>query len=258
MSGAPQRPCLFCDKPAGSKEHALPRWLQEFANPTLAPAEIVRRTGSHRASGHNNFITKSICDECNTVWLAGEFEGPGAPLIRTMWETLDDSTAAPLALSADEQAFVSAWAYKTTLLLTACMDGGTEVAKGEFERFREASLPPVESVVRLASSDFPTLALTTVKIRADKGADQTAPVMTDAGAAGFVALLLIGPMVFWIVRAPVEYLAENHFHPPFPTTWPAQLCPTWPTEPRLDKPELEALVKHLNARPDFGDEPLRT
>ncbi len=256
MSGAIQRTCLFCDEPAGSREHAFPRWLQEFSNPTLHPGEIVRSGATHPASGHNNFITKAICHRCNSGWLARDFEEPAAPLLRAMWEVGSEGQD-PIELTAEQQTFISAWAYKTTLLLTSCLDGGTEIAKGEFEMFRETRTPPVESLIRLSSSDFPTLAVTITKIRADRETNPSYPVMVDANAAGFIALLIVGPLVFWIVRAPVDYLADERFHAPFPAIWPVPLSPLWPAQETLRKQDLEALVSHLNARPDFGDQPLR-
>jgi hypothetical protein len=80
MSKRLKRNCVFCDGPAGSREHALPKWLVEAmqANTNRAlPSYLGDRTGvelqgNPRAT--SNLITKRVCSTCNSGWM-GELEG---------------------------------------------------------------------------------------------------------------------------------------------------------------------------------------
>ncbi len=71
-----QRTCVFCDAPAGSREHALPTWLVEAMQATAAPAlpfhvgdrAGVELQGNPRAT--SDLVTKRICSSCNSGWMS--------------------------------------------------------------------------------------------------------------------------------------------------------------------------------------------
>lgn len=80
------RRCVFCGKPAGSREHALPDWLartmgleNEPAQPgLLSSARGIEMQGNPRATG--KLITKGVCGACNGGWMA-ELEGQIRPIL---------------------------------------------------------------------------------------------------------------------------------------------------------------------------------
>lgn len=80
MSKKTERNCVFCDAPAGSREHALPLWLVEAMQATTNPAlpfyvgdrTGVELQGNPRAT--SDLVTKRICASCNSGWMA-DLEG---------------------------------------------------------------------------------------------------------------------------------------------------------------------------------------
>lgn len=80
MNKHTKRNCVFCNGPAGSREHALPTWLVEAMQATTNPAlpfYLGDRTGvglqgNPRAT--SDLVTKRVCSTCNSGWM-GDLEG---------------------------------------------------------------------------------------------------------------------------------------------------------------------------------------
>lgn len=76
MSKGPERNCVFCVRPAGSREHALPTWLVEamqIENKPALPFFIGDRNGTEFQGGiraTNNLVTKRVCRICNSGWMS--------------------------------------------------------------------------------------------------------------------------------------------------------------------------------------------
>lgn len=89
MSKHTERSCVFCNGPAGSREHALPTWLVEAMQATANPAlpfyvgdkTGVELQGNPRATG--SLITKRICSTCNSGWMA-ELEGRAKEILQDL------------------------------------------------------------------------------------------------------------------------------------------------------------------------------
>jgi hypothetical protein len=83
---------VFCNGPAGSREHALPTWLVEAMQATANPAlpfyvgdkTGVELQGNPRATG--SLITKRICSTCNSGWMA-ELEGQTKEILADLVKT---------------------------------------------------------------------------------------------------------------------------------------------------------------------------
>lgn len=76
MNRQTERKCVFCDNPAGSREHALPRWVVEVTgladNPVLS-WYVSDQTGVELQGGPrgtDNLVTKRVCHSCNTGWMS--------------------------------------------------------------------------------------------------------------------------------------------------------------------------------------------
>lgn len=91
---SPRRRCVYCAAPAGSLEHAFPRWLQEWMNP-VKQRRIWQLPNGKIVDGHSwNMSThRHICERCNQ-WMGATYEAPVSALIRRLVDLEHELTLA--------------------------------------------------------------------------------------------------------------------------------------------------------------------
>lgn len=123
MSKRRHNTCIFCGKPSGSREHALPAWLAESMgrqNDPILPA-MFASTGGWETNGNprsaGNVVTKRVCHDCNTGWMCA-LEAGVKPVIDP-WLNIESSqlTRDTLQLSPENLRNVNRWLLKTACCL---------------------------------------------------------------------------------------------------------------------------------------------
>jgi hypothetical protein len=139
------RICLFCGKPAGSKEHAWPRWLiSSLSTDRTSPTEYWNSLNAppKRWPGPE-FTTRKVCGECNNGWMS-ELEGA---VRMTMGSLVNDLS---MWLDEEQQRFLALWSTKTAMVIE-----GVKQAKNNFysaeqrSMFRATLVPPPETAIWL-------------------------------------------------------------------------------------------------------------
>lgn len=123
MSKRRDNACIFCSKPAGSREHALPLWLAECMgreSDPLLPAIFASSSGWHtqgKERAVRNVVTKRVCHDCNTGWM-GELEAD-VKAILAPWIANPPTplTRSALMLLPEQLRLVNRWLLKTACCL---------------------------------------------------------------------------------------------------------------------------------------------
>lgn len=106
--------CVFCGQRAGSREHLYPRWMSRaLRRDGGAKRFSMRGTFGAWSSSEINLVTRRVCHDCNTGWMA-QLEGDTRPILEPL--LLDSSER---IISVPDQAVLARWAYKTGLVLLA-------------------------------------------------------------------------------------------------------------------------------------------
>jgi hypothetical protein len=141
------RDCVFCGGSANSNEHAFPRWLADLV-PGEAPLTM-RRSGKRPASWESSGLdvrVKQVCRECNNTWMS-ELETRSRPLVS---ELATDARTAPLSHA--EQITLSAWLYKTAIMLALAYPAEDRfVLPGDYHYFYEHRRPPHGTTIWIAA-----------------------------------------------------------------------------------------------------------
>ena len=145
MSKRRDSSCIFCGKPAGSREHALPLWLAECMGrerePVL-PAIFASSDGWHIQGNEraiSNVVTKCVCHDCNTGWMC-DLESEVKPILAP-WIANPPTplTRAALTIAPEQLHLVSRWMLKTACCLREVAPRGkleklpTEACQWAFE-----------------------------------------------------------------------------------------------------------------------------
>ncbi len=136
------RSCVFCGRPANSKEDAFPQWLSE-----VIPGEGVFRTDR----GEDQWATKGfsvtvrqVCREhCNNGWMSDLETASRDVLIQLV-------RGENCRLDADAQRAVAVWGYKTALMVSLALRN-SPVPQGHYETFYDTREPPEGTQVWLAA-----------------------------------------------------------------------------------------------------------
>jgi hypothetical protein len=110
----PQKKCVFCDKPANSKEHFWPEWMHELL-PQLPDPRHNRRLHefhpkvghmqsgvNHRTGGVETIKFRVVCENCNNGWMSGR-EEEARPFLTSL------INGTPIVLSTVEMTVVARW-----------------------------------------------------------------------------------------------------------------------------------------------------
>jgi len=102
------RRCLFCDKPANSKEHLWSDWVLKSLK---SRDPIVQTLGKAPSKTFTGPVTvRCVCRECNNGWMSG-LEARVKPLVGSLMQDVS------VCLDAAQQKDVSLWALKTAMVL---------------------------------------------------------------------------------------------------------------------------------------------
>jgi hypothetical protein len=177
------RRCFLCAKVAGSLEHAWPEWLQQWMNPRKERRVVQLSTGVViDANGWGLATHRHICSDCNR-WMGDEFEGPVAPIIRSL-----NTSGTVCTLSSADQRLLASWAYKTSLMLECTQVGRVAVERGECARFRRNGRPPSDCSIVLGFSEHEGLAY-----------HRSLLIDERQQRWGYVSMLLAGRVLFHIL-----------------------------------------------------------
>jgi hypothetical protein len=155
--------CAFCDSEGeGSVEHVVPLWLGDVllrSQPPTARAPGGKRMTHRFTPASDNaepllwhtdgpsFRTRAICRHCNNGWLS-DLESAVAPLLTRL------VCGEPASLATDQQALLSAWSYKTVLLLQLIRPRAIRsIPAARFHEFFSLRRPPSDSRLWLGASE---------------------------------------------------------------------------------------------------------
>ena len=108
--------CLFCDNPAGSKEHLWAAWIHRRKDFGSLRVQIGDSPKEIRNDPEQKIDT--VCGNCNNEWMS-VLEQRNLPLISCLLQDI----ATPL--DAEQQTSLSAWAVKTAMVLDSVKDQTT-------------------------------------------------------------------------------------------------------------------------------------
>ena len=100
--------CLFCENPAGSKEHLWAAWIHERKD--FGPVRVKIGASPLELRNDPAQTINSVCPECNHGWMSAT-ENSAKPIIGP---TLEDLT---FQLDRQWQTLLSNWAVKTAMVL---------------------------------------------------------------------------------------------------------------------------------------------
>src|ERR1039458_7843097 len=129
--------CLFCSKPADSKEHLWSKWI---LNSLKSQEPVILQLGKAPPSKPftGDVTVKCVCTECNNGWMS-QLEAKIKPLVGALMQDI----SAPL--DATQQKDVSMWAVKTAMVLEGTKSKGLvrSYQQSDCEQLRvSSSIPP--------------------------------------------------------------------------------------------------------------------
>jgi len=208
--------CIFCDRPAGSKEHVWPQWI--LARRDLGAFRLKRGNGSEVVLNKTALITKSVCGKCNNGWMSA-LEAEVKPILTPMFE---DETA---SLNSEQQHTLAAWVTKMAFLLDSTKGRNAKNAfytKNEGLALREFRQIPHISTIWIGRLDELHRAITGTDFRRQSDIGPITGTVTTLTNEYFVAqivsLHLTNPPT-----VPTQIPLEEN-----PGDWDKALTPIWP------------------------------
>lgn len=77
--------CLFCENPAGNREHLWPKWIHERKN--FGPIRHKIGNRPEKIVGDPEQTIKTVCSVCNNGWMS-QLEDENKPIIASMFSDL--------------------------------------------------------------------------------------------------------------------------------------------------------------------------
>jgi hypothetical protein len=99
--------CIFCGKPAGSREHIWPQWI--LARKNFGPFRLKRAGAPAVILNNTELTTKAICGKCNTGWMS-DLENEVIPILTPIFEDK------PVSLDEHQQHVLAVWITKMAFL----------------------------------------------------------------------------------------------------------------------------------------------
>jgi hypothetical protein len=104
------RQCLFCDAPATSREHIIPKWIYDLMRRTYPHTKAFELEIPGVSLWRGESTIRMVCAHCNEAWMS-ELENAVKPIISPA--ILAQSR---VSLGRPEQAIVATWITKTVML----------------------------------------------------------------------------------------------------------------------------------------------
>jgi len=99
--------CIFCGKPAGSREHIWPQWV--LARKDFGPFRLKRAGVPDVILNGTELTTKRVCKACNSGWMS-DLEGKVKPILEPMFD------GRTFALDLEQQRLIAVWVAKMAFL----------------------------------------------------------------------------------------------------------------------------------------------
>jgi hypothetical protein len=99
--------CIFCDNPAGNREHVWPRWILERTN--LGGFRLKIAGGTEKLLKNVELTVKTVCQSCNNGWMS-TLEAEAMPILTEIFE---DKT---VVLNQEQQQTIARWLMKTAMV----------------------------------------------------------------------------------------------------------------------------------------------
>ncbi|SRR6266446_3354855 len=100
--------CLFCDNPAGNKEHLWAAWIHKRKD--FGPLKVTIGGSPQEIRNDPEQKIDTVCAPCNNGWMSA-LENKSKPTIACMFEDLT------IPLDHQQQTVLSNWAVKTAMVL---------------------------------------------------------------------------------------------------------------------------------------------
>jgi len=128
--------CLFCESPAGSKEHLWAAWIHERKD--FGPLKVTIGGSPEEIRNDPEQKIETVCHKCNNEWMS-RVENKTKPIIACMFEDLT------IPLDRQQQTLLSNWAVKTAMVLDSVKNPESNsrfYGKPECVTFRERRIIP--------------------------------------------------------------------------------------------------------------------
>jgi hypothetical protein len=139
--------CIFCDNPAGNREHVWPKWILERKD--FGAFRLKRNNGPEIILNNTELTVKTVCQTCNNGWMS-TLESEAIPILTRMF---DDKT---VSLSADEQKILARWLMKMAMVYDSAKGRNASnvfYKKDECVAFRKSFLIPQPTMIWIGRLD---------------------------------------------------------------------------------------------------------
>ena len=143
----PQKQCIFCDNPAGSKEHIWSSWMHDLLEGqaggtynrhtiTRWPDGRVEKTGpAGKSGGVFNIQVRAVCSSCNSGWM-NRAEGAVKPFLGKMIK------GDPVTLNAEQIAALARWCAQKFVVMEHAAHETTLIPRSDRVALKEHGVIP--------------------------------------------------------------------------------------------------------------------
>jgi hypothetical protein len=244
------RTCVFCGRPADSREHLFSDWMHKVL-PSQEPMLHFRQLGKDGATrrewARRPFRDKVrfVCCGCNGGWMS-DLEKYAAPLLRA------PMTKTPCAFDLAQQRILATWAVKTSLVFQASQMDAPIAPRQHFAHLRERRSPPHQVTVWLGShyrarEDPANSVFLQRPLRFESEDGRLEDAQLDAAGPGYLNFLAVGGISFVLVghrfadRISVDY--RGHLADGLIRIWPNSAATVaWPPQYMMDQDLIESIT----------------
>jgi len=226
------RQCVFCSRPAKTKEHLWSDWiLKGLALKT--PIRYVIGRAQPKILESPDITVKCVCRDCNNGWMSS-LEAANKPIIGCLMRDI----SAPLDTA--QQTALALWAVKTAMVADAVRKCDRRFyERGECEQLRLSSLLPANIRVWLAR--YSGSALLT------QGTDIWIAIPEAAKAGnGCASTIIVGHLAIQVLafRVRPEYRDRAITVKPKPGLWEQLLVEIWPISSTVTWPPVSTFSRN--------------
>jgi hypothetical protein len=139
--------CIFCDNPAGNREHVWPRWILERKD--LGAFRLKIANGPEKVLNNVELTVKTVCQSCNNGWMSS-LEAEAMPILTEMFE--DKS----VSLDQEQQQILARWLMKTAMVYDSIKGRNAPnifYTKDECVAFRQSFQIPMPTMIWIGRFD---------------------------------------------------------------------------------------------------------
>jgi hypothetical protein len=247
----PRRFCIFCHRPANSREHLLPDWLGEI----LPADEKVIHTRQVGGEGQQKWTrkpfeerTKQVCAECNHGWMS-RLEEAAKPVLAPMVTR----SRIPYELDPRARWIAATWAAKTSYVFESQSSHSLVPSIHPFLTM-ENGMPPAQVNIFIGSHDRARRdPINSFFLAQPLSAAMTEERSGDQAEFGYMAFSAIAGVSFLVIGHRHTGRLRFNLNPPsselLSKLWPPEgNSLSWPPPMLMDR-ELLSLVFDQESRP---------